>query len=984
MNRRLARRVVLALCGFLVTGAESREEPSLYSLPQLLPARPFLRHDRPAYRNYALQIFTHPRGHSFNTIRGTDEAGRIEYYFDIPKTYYGSMGNYLVHGYRFYDWTETRRPGQDFGSSVGKDINMFQNVVDHVMVARDGYGDWGYSMIVGDGLIARLTPLTLSMTDFNGARFDFSTPRLKFTFMGSRIAKPTEAPPARRLDDTAVIDGAFFTFLADASVLLLGSRLQADLGSLSLGLNGANAHLFHSTREGGGGLKGSVHPGQPFLDWLVVRFSDDSPRDGRGGPVVQEVKLILNGEERPDLRPGVVRHLSAPRSQVGSTSVRTGEFRAIQYTGFRADRGGGYGAATAPFYRGRVEIAPYADYLYRLDHEAGEDVSEITNLEGLLSTYQAVSPEQVQEVAGEEQVVYLFDLSQEPLVRRVEVEALVGNDYHIEVATLTEVDDGRATNRTRQFTSTFYRTVMRAEGNVQDLSNLRRLRFGIGEQTGLFTYSADVRLQLAGVDISGEYARSALYSRYPARQGEETLYGSAPSFSERGSAYYINGTRWLGRMRVGGEYFSINPDHRTTLRTYEPITFLCCYAGRMAGLVNSTMYWDLVQDNDDGDRYPDRNSGAILGQPYGGDVRGRDPDGISVGLDADGDGVPDTNRNRNGIPDYEEPFLMYDVEPNDYTYGLDRNNNDELDAREDDEDWDYPYDHDQRGLHLFGQVDLSRHWSLGAGRYQVGQVAGPGRNHSSYALLTYRREGMDRLRRLFFENHLRRVRDDIADEHNALIETATRFTKETRADRLLYQDSYVNETYLEGRINPWSTLHLGQQLRLRVNWQQGGEVRQGLFQRQRRLDHWTWVSRADYTWRRGELRVSPKFKFMLMRLRDADEDRLLRSEYYAIPILQASYPVMTRNLLQAGVQGWGPWPYRFENEARRAHSFERRTAFVNLINRSRYFGYDLYTIVGTEWDERSYDVEFQGFRNFDTWRFFVRSLVGFTEFGSLL
>ena len=982
MNRRLVRRVVLALCGFLVTGAESREEPSLYSLPQLLPARPFLRHDRPAYRNYALQIYTHPRGHSFNTMRSTGDGGRIEYYFDIPKTYYGSMGNYLVHGYRFYDWTETRRPGQEFGSSIGKDINMFQNVVDHVMVARDGYGDWGYSMIVGDGLIARLTPLTLSMTDFNGARFDFSTPRLKFTFMGSRIAKPTESPS--RLDDTAVIDGAHYTFLADASVLLLGSRLQADLGSLSLGLNGANAHLFHSTREGGGSLKGSVHPGQPFIDWVVVRFSDDSPRDGRGGPVVQEVNLILNGEERPDLRPGVVRHRSGPRSQVGSTSVRTGEFRAIQYTGFRADRGGGFGAATAPFYRGRVEIAPYADYFYRLDHEAGEDVSEITNLEGLLSTFQAGSAEQVQEVAGEEQVVYLFDLSQEPLLRRVEVEALVGNDYHIEVATLTEVDDGRATNRTRQFTSTFYRTVMRAEGNVQDLSNLRRLRFGIGEQTGLFTYSADVRLQLAGVDISGEYARSALYSRYPARQGEETLYGSAPSFSERGSAYYVNGTRWLGRVRVGGEYFSINPDHQTTLRTYEPITFLCCYAGRMAGMVNSTMYWDLVQDNDDGDRYPDRNSGAILGQPFSREVRGRDPDGISVGLDADGDGVPDTNRNRNGIPDYEEPFLMYDVEPNDYAYGLDRNNNDELDAREDDEDWDYPYDHDQRGFHLFGQMDLSRHWSLGAGRYQVGEVAGPGRNHSSYALLTYRREGMDRLRRLFFENHLRRVRDDIADEHKALIETATRFTKETRADRLLYQDSYVNETYLEGRVNPWSTLHLGQQLRLRVNWQQGGEVRQGLFQRQRRLDYWTWVSRADYTWRRGKLSVTPKLKFMLMRLRDAGKDRLLRSEYYAIPILQASYPLLTRNLLQAGVQGWGPWPYRFENEARRAHSFERRTAFVNLINRSRYFGYDLYTIVGTEWDARTYDVEFQSFRNFDSWRFFVRALVGFTEFGSLL
>ena len=96
------------------------------------------------------------------------------------------------------------------------------------------------------------------------------------------------------------------------------------------------------------------------------------------------------------------------------------------------------------------------------------------------------------------------------------------------------------------------------------------------------------------------------------------------------------------------------------------------------------------------------------------------------GQDDDGDGFPDTNRNGNSIPDFEEPFLMFDVEPIDYAYGLDRNNNDEPDHREDDGDPDYPYDFDQRGYHLFGQVDLSGHWSLAAGQYNV-QGGGRGR-----------------------------------------------------------------------------------------------------------------------------------------------------------------------------------------------------------------------------------------------------------------
>jgi hypothetical protein len=169
-------------------------------------------------------------------------------------------------------------------------------------------------------------------------------------------------------------------------------------------------------------------------------------------------------------------------------------------------------------------------------------------------------------------------------------------------------------------------------------------------------------------------------------------------------------------------------------------------------------------------------------------------------------------------------------------------------------------------------------------------------------------------------------------------------------------------------------------LRLRLNWQQGGSLHPGIGQRQRRLDHWTLVSQADYTWYVGKLSLTPQFKFLLLRLRDRDAGRNLLSEWSAIPIVKAAYPLLARTWLQAGVQGLGALPYRFRDQGAGRNSFERRTAFVTLVNRTRYFGYDLYTIVGIDRDRKDFDSPFQQDLEFDAWRFFVRALVGFTEY----
>ena len=91
-------------------------------------------------------------------------------------------------------------------------------------------------------------------------------------------------------------------------------------------------------------------------------------------------------------------------------------------------------------------------------------------------------------------------------------------------------------------------------------------------------------------------------------------------------------------------------------------------------------------------------SGLAISPGLMNDSKGYDIDGVLLGQDEDNDGTLEINRNLNDLADYEEPFLMFDVEPNVYVYGLDRNHNDEPDHREDDGEVDYPYDYDQRGL----------------------------------------------------------------------------------------------------------------------------------------------------------------------------------------------------------------------------------------------------------------------------------------------
>ncbi len=167
--------------GLTLVCSVSAQRERVHGVDELYQSRPYLRWERPQYNNLALQNFTNYRDHT-------------RPYDDAPRTFYGPMGDYLTTGYDLYFWEETRTPGQTYGSAIFKPNQYserpWEKVYDGMAVMKDGYGDWGFAFLAGDNLIARLSPLTLSMTDFNGARFDLALPKFKATAMASRIERP--------------------------------------------------------------------------------------------------------------------------------------------------------------------------------------------------------------------------------------------------------------------------------------------------------------------------------------------------------------------------------------------------------------------------------------------------------------------------------------------------------------------------------------------------------------------------------------------------------------------------------------------------------------------------------------------------------------------------------------------------------------------------------------------------------------------------
>ncbi|MEW6753730.1 MAG: hypothetical protein AB1505_22525 [Candidatus Latescibacterota bacterium] len=444
------------------------------------------------------------------------------------------------------------------------------------------------------------------------------------------------------------------------------------------------------------------------------------------------------------------------------------------------------------------------------------------------------------EVRGEETVEYTFTLPDSLSPRQAAVRAVVANDYRLETrqqhpfyVPLLDRDEPRTTG---------YQTVGRAPGEVADFSNRREVRLDYGLFTGQTLYGVDAEATLVGLKLKGEYQRNTLYRAFPVTLGATS--------QDRSHAWYVTGLRDLGPFELGGEVFRLDPDYSGGYDSRRGGVMLYTDRGGETQDVQMLSEFPVADDNDDDDRYADDN---LRDYPNGAETES----GVFPGLDENHDHIPDDDQNANGVPDYQEPFLLYFSDPQEFVYGVDLNNNGVIDARENDDKPDYPYDRDRRGFHAFVSLPDLGGLSGAVGYYRQEEIAGAGRALSRYGRLSYRFD-MPRSARIQLHHDSKRVEDTIADPVFVYRPGEDNNPDQPPSpDPLHMADSWVHTTFAGTTITHWPGLVI----------ENNG---QWLLNRQLGLDGWlqrvTVVNKADWTWRRGWLVVQPMAKHLYKRV----------------------------------------------------------------------------------------------------------------------
>ena len=365
---------------------------------------------------------------------------------------------------------------------------------------------------------------------------------------------------------------------------------------------------------------------------------------------------------------------------------------------------------------------------------------------------------------------------------------------------------------------------MRATGEVRDFSNRRAVEFDYGFATGQTLFGFDVAATFVGLKVRGEYQRNLLYRSFPVLRGQRD--------QQRAAAWYVHAIKDVGRWEVGGEVFRLGPRYGGGYDSRRGGVRLYTDLGGESQDQQMLSEFPLVDDNDDNDRYADDN---LRDYPNGSETES----GVFPGLDEDNDNIPDDDKNANGIPDFEEPFLLYYSDPQEFVYGIDLNNNGVIDERENDNKPDYPYDRDRRGLHGFVALPDWRGLSAGVGYYRQDEIAGPGQAVSRYGRVSY---GFDvpRWGQVQLDHDSKRVEDTVPDsvyvfragENNNPDQPPT-------PDALLMADSWVHTSFVGTRLARLDQLHLENNAQWILNRQLAADARVQTF---------TMVNKADYTY----------------------------------------------------------------------------------------------------------------------------------------
>ncbi|MBN1291429.1 MAG: hypothetical protein JXB48_06275 [Candidatus Latescibacteria bacterium] len=937
--------------------------------------------------------------------------------------------NYAFRGFENYNIIEERRRRwsyNDFGDRIAKMTtsgNIWKEVykgdgtfavempnryinamatkdADGVWVAKEATNDWAFSAIGAASIRTKFSPLTLSNPNMNGMRLDFQTANTNIAFISSSLLGSWWW---NYNFDLAETNGSYPTntqLVKKGGVLLRGGYLRRKLGALTVGASYVNQYGVQGNREGGDDWYGTVSNFTPTPIIVAIRFLDDSPNDNTGGATIFDVKLKVNGEYRPDIIPDVMLDNTTRDRTTAITKITEQEYLAPPASAK-------IGKPEHDFLGIEGSIPKYADYFYLKDYQKGANIKNvIDNYDMNLSNqyYQLIDPGVGPvTVNGTESAVYWFDLASiREHVNRVEAEIRVANDYNIQTSLIYTKDTSGGHDTAGKiktyYDATYWKTMAQAEGNIQDNSNITQLSIDFGVQVASIIYGLDFDFNYLGFNITGEFVTNSSHYMFPddlpgTGFPTDIVSGQTPrtghKWAELDHAYFVTAQKDWQKFGFAGEMFKMGKFYRPYMDYFYAIAGDMGYGVYAINSRNNMIRFPLIEDNDDDDQYPDtmieqRTVGYRI-------LSSEDPDGVFPGNDADNDGLADNNKNNNSIPDYEEPFLMFDVDRDEFVFGNDYNNNNIPDFREDDMKLDTPYELDRQGHHFSFRFTPVRSVNLIAGSFRTHGVGTDYRTNDDYFKLLLNYDVFD-IGKLYAEYRYEHIQDDIRDQYiqvntrmkenylePGITSTTGRFRRELYYDELEYKNSNVNRLWIDSIIRAVPAITMENHIKLEKNDQIEGVMYDTTYQPGETLTTIAMVNKIFYTKKIGNWTLMPGVKY---RFYKKDRDGVSRpgdpSDYYTtqIPLIMLKYFISPRTDLMLGLQGIPGLEFYHDDFVQDENDLKQKTYLLQLQNRTNYFGYQIWASTGIKFDQVDYQDPTRNFENYKSSTTYVQILLG--------
>ena len=517
-------------------------------------------------------------------------------------------------------------------------------------------------------------------------------------------------------------------------------------------------------------------------------------------------------------------------------------------------------------------------------------------------------------------------------ISEIEFELVIANDYRIESTSNLQVN--------AQGEPVFLE-VERAHSNVSDGSNQRFIRFEYGLPTGKDIIGVNLDVDdIKGFNLRSEIALSRAFRRFPNQNFQEHTLAQ-----DDGLAYYLTASQDAYPFFAYGEFYRLEPEYQTN-------AFITDARGFIDYEHPERHTFEAVDDNDDQDRFPDwkrlwQNGDNAFGQtPFG--TGGQADPQVFPGYDENADFISDFNQNDNNQPDFAEPFLRYNVDPPQFLFGVDMNNNNVIDRFENDTFADYPYRHDRDGYNVYGGAYLTEGIKMTVGYSAADEISSKRRAQMSYAVLTGQWKWPGIEAQAF--QYVRSVRDDIEDH---VIEWVDPDGFREALDPLIAQDALVWTGYLTFDYLRLKNLNVYN--KVKYDWfRQRGEQAEV---KDNRLFLGV-INKVDYPLPiTDNLSFWPRYKSVFRKINPTFSTDLDITEWSQFYMLTSKYFVLPGTFVEYGVEF-----NLFRNLEERPEilppgyvdDFTGSVLALQLSNKSAYLGYALTMNTGFRWERRAF------------------------------